>query len=76
MHYLPSLLISIVVLIYAALTADAQRKCAQGAKPNATEQSMLKYVNVTMLILASAAVLYFGYCAFVPDADKKLASYF
>lgn len=74
MHPLPGLLVASVVLIYAALTVDSQRKCNKGQQPSSTEQSMLKYVNVTMLILASLAVLYFGWHLFAPDAHKKAVS--
>jgi len=74
MQLLPGFIIACVVLIYAALTVDSQRKCNKGQLPSSAEQSMLKYINVTMLIMASLAVLYFGWHLFAPDAHKKAVS--
>ncbi len=77
MHYLPAFVIACVLLVYAALSVDAQRKCDKGQKPTQSESSILKYVNVTMLIIGIVTVLYFGWHLFVPDDYKaKTSNYF
>ncbi len=71
---LSHLAIALVVLVYAALQTDLARKCkAKNAVP-ASQANLLQYTNVTMLVLASVAVLYLGYQLAVPSEYKSLAA--
>lgn len=77
MAHLPAFLAALVVLIYAALTVDAQNKCSKGQQPPQSEANMLRYVSVTMLILSILAVLYTGWHLFAPESHKaEVMKYF
>lgn len=71
---LSNLVVALVVLVYSALQTDLARKCkAKDAVP-AGQLNLLQYTNVTMLVLASVAVLYLGYQMAVPSEYKSLAA--
>lgn len=68
-------ILSVIVLIYAAMSVDMNRKCKSGA--TASEKQMIGWANTTMLLASIAAVVYSGYHLFVPAAYKaKAADYF
>ncbi len=71
---LVNLVLAIVVLVYAALQTDLNRKCKKKNVVADSQVNMLQYTNITMLIVASAAVLYFSYHLFVPSSYKTLAT--
>lgn len=66
-----ALIIAIVVLVYSALQTDLARKCAAKGAVSKSESNMLQYINVTMLALSAAAVLYLGYHMFAPHSLKQ-----
>lgn len=71
------LVIALVVLVYAALQTDVSRKAKDKGAVSGSEATMIQYVNVSMLIAASLAVLYAGYQLFMPSEHKaKIAQYF
>jgi uncharacterized membrane protein YukC len=66
--------IACVILVYASLSVDIDRKCKEVSQ---TERKLVNYLNVTMLIISIVAVLYSGYYLFVPNKHQsKIASYF
>jgi len=74
---LVKLILAVIILVYAALQTDINRKCKNKGAVPASEASLIQFVNVTMLVLSSAAVLYCGYSLLVPDVHKaRVSSYF
>ena len=65
-------ILSVVVLIYAAMSVDMNRKCKSGA--TASEKQMIGWANNTMLLASIAALVYTGYHLFVPAAHKAMVS--
>lgn len=69
--------LAVILLVYASLQTDLNRKCKNKGAVSASEASTLQYINVSMLALAVAGVLFFGYHLFVPAEHKaKMSAYF
>jgi hypothetical protein len=71
---LVKLILAVIILVYAALQTDINRKCKNKGAVPASEASLLQFVNVTMLVLSSVAVLFCGYQLLVPSAQKAMVS--
>ncbi len=70
-------IVAIIVLVYAALQTDLNRKCKKKNAVADSQSNTLQFINITMLALATAGVLFFGYHLLVPSASKvKFESYF
>jgi uncharacterized membrane protein YukC len=69
--------LAVIILIYASLQTDLNRKCKNKGAVSESESSSLQYVNISMLVLAVLGVAFYGYQLFVPAEHKaKVASYF
>lgn len=62
------LFLSIVLLVYAALQTDLNRKCRPKNAVSESEASLLQYINTSMLVIASLGILFFGYQTAKPHA--------
>ncbi len=70
-------LVAALVLVYASLALDSERKCRSGQSVPANQMSILTFLHTVMIIGSALGVLYGGYHLFVSDQMKsKVENYF
>lgn len=63
--------LAVILLVYASLQTDLNRKCKNKNAVSESESNLLQFVNISMIIVSVVGVLFFGYHLLAPDHVKS-----
>ena len=66
--------LAVILLVYASLQTDLNRKCKNKGAVSESESNLLQFVNISMIVVAVAGVLFFGFHLFAPAHVKDSAN--